>query len=43
VVIASFDVAYGGEQGLNHAINQAEDAIGNVRFVEEKKLISKFY
>jgi len=43
VVIATFDVSYGGENGLNQAITQSADALSNVRFVEEKNLISKFF
>ena len=43
VVIATFDVSYGGENGLNQAITQSADALSNVRFVEEKKLITKFF
>lgn len=43
VVVATFDVSYGGENGLNQAITQSADALANVRFVEEKKLISNFF
>ena len=43
VVIASYDVSYGGENGLNQAVTQAGDALANVRFVEEKNLCSKFF
>lgn len=43
VVIASYDVSYGGENGLSQAISQAGDALANVRFCEEKKLIGKFF
>jgi len=43
VVIATYDVSYGGENGLNQAITQSADALSNVRFVEEKKLITKFF
>jgi peptide chain release factor subunit 1 len=43
VVIAAFDVSYGGENGLNQAITQSADALSNVRFCEEKKMISKFF
>lgn len=43
VVIASYDVSYGGENGLNQAITQSADALANVRFVEEKRLVSKFF
>lgn len=43
VVIASYDVSYGGENGLNQAITQSADALTNVRFCEEKKMIQKFF
>ena len=43
VVIASFEVSYGGENGLNQAIIHSADALSNVRFVEELKLITKFF
>ena len=43
VIIAVFDVSYGGENGLNQAITQSADALANVRFVEEKKLVTKFF
>ena len=36
-------MSYGGENGLNQAITQSADALANVRFVEEKRLISKFF
>jgi peptide chain release factor subunit 1 len=37
------DVSYGGENGLNQAITLSADALSNVKFVAEKKLISKFF
>lgn len=43
VLVATFDIQYGFEDGLNHAITQAADALANVRFVEEKALIAKFF
>jgi len=43
VQIATFDVAYGGENGLNQAITQSADALANVRFVEERRMISSFF
>lgn len=43
VVIGLFDVSYGGENGLNQAITQSVDTLANVRFVEEKKLITNFF
>jgi len=43
VLVATYDVSYGGENGLNQAITQSADALANVRFVEEKKMISTFF
>ena len=42
-MIATYDIQYGFEDGLNHAITQAADALANVRFVEEKALITNFF
>lgn len=43
VVVATYDVSYGGENGLNQAITQSSDALANVRFVEERKMIANFF
>jgi peptide chain release factor subunit 1 len=43
VLVATFDVSYGGENGLSQAITQSADALANVRFVEERRMISKFF
>nr|AAK07830.1 eukaryotic release factor 1B [Euplotes aediculatus]AAK70862.1 polypeptide chain release factor 1 [Euplotes aediculatus] len=43
VVIKIVDVSYGGENGFSQAISLAEDALSNVKFVEEKNLISKYF
>ena len=43
MLVATYDVSYGGENGLNQAITQSADALANVRFVEEKKMISTFF
>lgn len=42
-ICAVVDVSYGGENGLNEAITIAADALTNVKFVTEKKLVSKFF
>merc|ERR1711957_733558 len=36
------DVSYGGENGFNQAIQLSEATLANVKFVQEKKLITKF-
>ena len=43
VVIKIVDVSYGGENGFNQAIQLAGEALTNVKFVQEKKLVSKFF
>ncbi|GAX83595.1 hypothetical protein CEUSTIGMA_g11020.t1 [Chlamydomonas eustigma] len=43
VVLGSVDVSYGGENGFNQAIELAADMLANVKFVQEKKLIGKFF
>lgn len=43
VVIKLVDVSYGGEIGFNQAIELAADALTNVKFVHEKKVIQKFF
>merc|ERR1719311_1450512 len=42
VVVKIVDVSYGGENGFNQAIELAADTLKNVKFVQEKKLITKF-
>jgi peptide chain release factor subunit 1 len=43
IICSVVDVSYGGENGLNEAITLSADALTNVKFVSEKKLISKFF
>ena len=43
IVLQQLDVSYGQENGLNQAITMAADAMGNVRFVQEKKVLGKFF
>lgn len=43
VVIKTLDVSYGGENGFNQAIELAADALTNVKFIAEKKLLSAFF
>lgn len=42
IVIKLIDVSYGGENGFNQAIELAADTLANVKFVQEKKLITKY-
>ena len=39
----SSQVAAGGENGFSQAIELASDTLSNVKFVQEKRLISKFF
>lgn len=43
VIMGMIDVSYGQENGLAQAIEQAKDAMGSVRFIQEKKVVSKFF
>ncbi|CAH0380707.1 unnamed protein product [Bemisia tabaci] len=42
-VIKLVDVSYGGENGFNQAIELAAESLQNVKFIQEKKLISKYF
>jgi len=42
-IIKIVDVSYGGENGFNQAIELASEALGNVKFIQEKKLIGKYF
>ena len=42
-VIKVVDVSYGGENGFNQAIELAAETLSNVKFIQEKKLIGKYF
>uniref|UniRef100_A0A7S1ERN3 eRF1/Pelota-like N-terminal domain-containing protein n=1 Tax=Timspurckia oligopyrenoides TaxID=708627 RepID=A0A7S1ERN3_9RHOD len=42
-VIKVVDVSYGGENGFNQAIDLSAETLGNVKFIQEKKLISRYF
>jgi peptide chain release factor subunit 1 len=42
-IIKIVDVSYGGENGFNQAIELAAEALQNVKFIQEKKLIGKYF
>jgi peptide chain release factor subunit 1 len=41
--VKTVDVSYGGENGFNQAIELAADSLQDVKFLQEKKLISSFF
>ncbi len=43
IVIATVDVAYGGDNGFNQAIELTSEVLKSVKFVHEKKILTKFY
>jgi peptide chain release factor subunit 1 len=43
IIVQLVDVSYGGENGFNQAIEMSQEALSNVKFVQEKKLITKFF
>lgn len=42
-VLGLFDIAYGQDNGFSQAITLASDCLSNVKFVQEKKMLQKFY
>ena len=42
-MLKTVDVSYGGENGFNQAIELSSETLTNVKFVQEKKLISKYF
>jgi len=42
-IIKVVDVSYGAENGFNQAIELAADCLQNVKFIQEKKLISRYF
>jgi peptide chain release factor subunit 1 len=42
IVVGIVDVAYGGENGFQQAIDKSSSLIGDVQYVKEKKLVSRF-
>lgn len=43
IVLAHLDVSYGMDNGLNQAITMGAESMGSVRFVQEKKVVGKFF
>ena len=42
-IVQLVDVSYGGENGFNQAIELAADSLANDKFVQEKRLIQKYF
>ena len=42
-VLATVDIAYGGEQGFNQAIELSSSILSNVKLVNEKKVLKMFF
>merc|ERR1712228_896834 len=42
-IIKLVDVSYGGENGFNQAIELSAETLANVKFIQEKKLISLYF
>lgn len=43
IVLKRIDISYGGENGFNQAIELAADCLANVKFMQEKKLITEYF
>lgn len=42
-IIKLVDISYGGENGFNQAIELAAESLQNVKFIQEKKLIGRYF
>jgi peptide chain release factor subunit 1 len=42
-VLNIVDVAYGGDNGFNQAIELSAEILANVKFIQEKRLIGKYF
>ncbi|BFZ55113.1 translation termination factor eRF1 [Savitreella phatthalungensis] len=42
-ILKVVDVSYGGENGFNQAIDLAAETLSNVKFVQEKKLVQRYF
>ncbi|CAG0902283.1 unnamed protein product [Cyprideis torosa] len=42
-IIKVVDISYGGENGFNQAIELASESLANVKFIQEKKLIGRYF
>ena len=42
-VLKIVDVSYGGENGFNQAIELSAEVLSNVKFIQEKKLIGRYF
>ncbi|KAJ1927092.1 translation termination factor eRF1, partial [Linderina pennispora] len=42
-VVKIVDVSYGGENGFDQAIGLSQEYLANVKFIQEKKLIDKYF
>ena len=43
IVLKKVDVSYGGENGFNQAIALSADALSNVKFIQERELINRYF
>ncbi len=42
-IVKIVDVSYGGENGFNQAIELSAETLANVKFIQEKKLITQYF
>ena len=43
IILNIIDVSYGGDNGFKQAIEMSKDFLGNLKLMEEKKIISEFF
>jgi len=43
IIVSVVDVSYGGEQGLNQAIELSKSSLTNIKLVQEQQIVGKFF
>ena len=41
-IISVLDIAYGGNKGFEQAIELSQESLGNLKFIQEKKLLQNY-
>ena len=43
IIINVLDISYGGENGLNQAIELSKASLSNIKFIKEKKILAQYF
>ena len=43
IIMSVVDISYGGDQGLNQAIELSKSCLTNIKLVQEQQIVGKFF